>query len=128
MTSPTGKLQKTILIYGLPGMQMLTLASAAQKLGIRCKAVFDNQTTLTVAQLLSDKEYPPCSPLHLSGRYALFDGFGSDLQEATALVNQISPGVVKAVHTKSNSSWRFADMCFNIQQEQNAIRRMQGRK
>lgn len=89
------KSEKTILIYGLSGMQMLALSSMAEKEGILCKVVSDTQTTLTVAQLLSGKEFPP-KPAHpLIGKFALLDGFEDHPQMATALINQVASGVIK---------------------------------
>lgn len=116
------KSEKTILIYGLSGMQMLALSSMAEKEGILCKVVSDTQTTLTVAQLLSGKEFPP-KPAHpLIGKFALLDGFEDHPQMATALINQVASGVIKAIHTKHNSDWRFSDLCCEIQKEYHTMK------
>lgn len=120
--------EKTILIYGLSGMQLMTLAMAAKKVGIRVKAVSDNQTGLTISQLLSGEELPSPDPIHLSGKYALLDGFNGHIDEAATLINQTASGVVKAVRTKNNSNWRFADLCFSIQQEQDVINKLKQKK
>ena len=120
--------EKTILIYGLSGIQLMTLAMAAKKVGIRVKAVSDNQTGLTISQLLSYEELPTPEQIQLSGKYALLDGFNGHIDEATLLINQAASGVVKAVHTKNNSNWRFADLCFSIQQEQDVINKLKRKK
>ncbi len=111
------KLQKTILIYGLTGMQMLMLDSMAEKLGIVCRPVSDTQTSLTVAQLLSDKEQPQMPPMPLLGKFALLHGFQGNEQIGTALINQAASGVIKAIHTPHNSNWRFSDLCTELQKE-----------
>ena len=120
--------EKTILIYGLSGIQLMTLAMAAKKVGIRVKAVSDNQTGLTISQLLSYEELPTPEQIQLSGKYALLDGFNGHIDEAALLINQAASGVVKAVHTKNNSNWRFADLCFSIQQEQDVINKLKRKK
>ncbi len=115
--------EKTILVYGLSGMQMLALTSMAQQAGIVCKAVSDTQTTLTVAQLLSGKEFPPKPDHPLIGKFALLDGFNGQEQLGTAMINQVASGVIKAVHTKHNSDWRFADLCSEIHKEYHAVKK-----
>ena len=109
-------------------MQMLSLAKAAKDAGIRCRAVADTETCLTISQLLSDGEFSPCAPLPLTGKYALLDGFEGNLGEGAALINHACYGVVKAIRTDKNSSWRFADLCYAIQQEQDVINAMQKKK
>lgn len=128
MSEKSRKSERTILIYGLSGKQMLSLAMAAKEAGIRCRAVADTETCLTVSQLLSGEELPPCAPLPLTGKYALLDGFDGNLGEAASLINHASYGVIKAIRTDKNSSWRFADLCYAIQQEQDAIAAMQKEK
>ena len=119
---------KTILIYGLTGMQMLSLAKAAQDTGIRCRAVADTETGLTISQLLSGEKFFPCAPLPLTGKYALLDGFDGNLGEGAALINHACYGVIKAIRTDKNSGWRFADLCYAIQQEQDAINAIQKKR
>ncbi len=125
MSTTTITSEKTILIYGLSGMQMLALSSMAEKEGIVCKAVSDTQTTLTVAQLLSENLLPP-QPTHpLIGKFALLHGFDGHPQIGTALINQAASGVIKAMHTKHNSNWRFCDLCSEIQKEYQTMKRIQ---
>lgn len=109
--------EKTILVYGLSGMQLLALSSMAEKAGITCKAVSDTQTSLTVAQLLSEQEFPPSPAQPLIGKFALLDGFDGQETLGTALINQVASGVIKAVHTKHNSDWRFSELCSAIHEE-----------
>ncbi len=113
---------KTILIYGLSGMQLLALSSMAEKAGIACKAVSDSQTSLTVAQLLSGDDFPANPARPLMGQFALLDGFNGQEQLGTMLINQVSSGVIKAVHTKHNSNWSFYDLCSEIHKEHYAMR------
>ncbi len=120
--------EKIILVYGLSGMQLMTLAMAAKKEGIRCKAVSDSETGLTISQLLSGEEHACPDSVPLSGKYALLSGFDGQLDRAMALINQSASGVIKAVHTKNNTGWRFADLCFSIQQEQDVINRLKQKK
>lgn len=120
--------EKTILIYGLSAMQLMSLAMSAKKVGIRCKAVSDSQTGLTLSQLLSNEEQPCQEPIHLSGKYALLAGFNGQIEQPMALINQAAGGVIKAVHTKNNNNWRFADLCFSIQQEQDVINKLKRKK
>lgn len=121
----TNHAQKTILIYGLSGMQLLTLSSMAEKAGIVCKAVSDNQTTLTVAQLLSGNELP-AKPAHpLIGKFALLSGFDGQEQIGTMLINQVASGVIKAVHTKHNNDWHFSDLCTEIHKEHQTMKKVQ---
>lgn len=106
--------EKTILVYGLSGIQLLGLTTTAEKAGITCRAVSDTQTELTVAQLLSGEEFPPKPAKPLVGKFALLDGFDGQEHVAAALINQFASGVIKAVHTTHNSSWRFRELCSEI--------------
>ncbi len=124
MSTTTITSEKTILIYGLSGMQMLALSSMAEKEGIVCKAVSDTQTTLTVAQLLSETPFPPQPSHALIGKFALLHGFDGHPQSGTALINQVASGVIKAMHTKHNSSWRFCDLCTEIRKEYDTVKNM----
>ncbi len=110
-------MQKTILIYGLSGMQFLQLNAMAEQVGITCRAVSDTQVSYTVAELLSGKELAPKPARRLMGKFALLDGFQGQEQIGTLLINQVSSGVIKAVHTKHNSSWLFSDLCSEIHKE-----------
>ncbi len=125
MSSPA---RRTILIYGLAGMELLKLAKLCKEAGIRCKAVSSAQTTLTVSQLLSENPPQASESFPLNGKYALLDGFGSQIDDAARIINQVSSGVIKAVHTAHNSNWRFADLCFAIRQEQNVIENIKKQK
>ncbi len=109
--------EKTILIYGLSPMQLLQLNSLAEPLGIAVRAVPDSKAACKVDELLSDKEPAPVPAMHLMGRFALLDGFNGQEQLATALINKVSPGVIKAVHTVHNGSWRFCDLCAELSSE-----------
>lgn len=120
--------EKIILVYGLSGMQLMTLAMAAKKEGIGCKAVSDSETGLTISQLLSGEEQPCPDSVPLSGKYALLSGFDGQIDRALTLINQAASGVIKAVHTKNNTDWRFADLCFSIQQEQDVINKLKRKK
>lgn len=120
--------EKTILVYGLSAEELMMLAVSAKRAGIRFKLVSDTQTSLTVSRLLSFEDCPAADPLPLVGKYALLDGFGADLGEASSIINQAAGGVIKAVRTEHNSGWRFADLCFAIQQEQNTLARMKKKK
>lgn len=128
METTTKKSEKTILIYGLSGMQLLALSSMAQKLDITCRAVSDTQTSLTVAQLLSGNEFPPKPVRRLIGQFALLDGFNGQEQLGTMLINQVSSGVIKAVHTKHNSNWLFCDLCSEIHAEYQTMRKARNSK
>ncbi len=109
--------KKTILVYGLTGMQLLNLNALAGKIGITCKPISDHQTMLTVEQLLSGKDYPPMPEHPLIGKFALLSGFDGQEQLGTLLINQVASGVIKAVHTKHNNNWHFADLCSEIHKE-----------
>ena len=109
--------KKTILIYGLAPMELLALSAMAEHAGVRCKPVSDVQTTLTISQLLSDNDYPPAPPFPLQGKFALLDGFTGNEDEGAALINYVAGGVIKAVHTKHNTNWRFSDLCAEIHAE-----------
>ena len=119
---------RTILIYGLSGMELLKLIPLCKQAGIRCKAVSSSETTLTISQLLRGEKSENAEPYALNGQYALLDGFAGHLEDATNIINQVSSGVVKAMHTAHNTNWRFADLCFAIQQEQNVIEELKKKK
>ncbi len=123
MATDTKSAKKIILVYGLTGMQLLTLNALSAKMGIICKAVSDTQTSLTVAQLLSGDNFPP-EPVHpLIGKFALLSGFDGQEQIGTMLVNQVASGVIKAVHTKHNNDWRFYDLCTEIHREHQTMKK-----
>ena len=108
---------KTILIYGLSPMQLLQLAALAEPLGITCRAVPDSRAAYKVDELLAGAEIPGMPAMHLLGRFALLDGFHGQESLATALINRVAPGVIKAVHTAHNGKWRFCDLCAEISTE-----------
>lgn len=122
MATNINQAKKTILVYGFTGMQLLNLNALAGKLGITCKAVSDNQTSHTVAQLLSGKELPPMPEHPLVGKFALLSGFDGQEQIGTLLINQAASGVIKAVHTKHNNDWRFSDLCSEIHKEHQTMK------
>ena len=121
-------MDKTVLIYGLKGPELLKLLPLCKAAGIRCKAVSDSKTRYTVDELLSDRELSSQDPFPLSGKYALLDGFSGNLGEISSIINQVCPGVIKAVHTEHNGSWRFSDLCFAILQEHNTIEMLKKNK
>ncbi len=123
MSTHIKKSEKTILIYGLSGMQLLILDTITKNEGIVCKPVSDTQTSLTVDQLLSGKDFPPMPSRPLMGKFALLDGFDGQEQIGIALINQVTSGVIKAIHTKHNSSWRFSDLCASIQEEYHTMKK-----
>lgn len=108
---------KTILIYGLEPIQKLMLTSQCQKAGVSCRILENEHTTVTIGKLLGQGEMPRGIPFPLPGKFALLDGFAGQEQMGTALINQIAPGVIKAVHTPTNTNWRFCDLCSHIMQE-----------
>ena len=108
---------KIILIYGLAPMQLLQLHSLGQPLGIRVIAVPDSRTAMKVEALLMEEEGKGLPALALSGRFALLHGFGGQESMAAALINQVSPGVIKAVHTAHNGDWRFSDLAGELLEE-----------
>ncbi len=122
MTANNIQTDKMILVYGLTGMQMLTLSSMAEKLGITCRAVSDTQTTLTVSQLLSNETLPQMPARPLVGKFALLHGFDGQEQIAAALINQVASGVIKAIHTKHNHNWPFAELCIEIHSEHQTMK------
>lgn len=117
----TNHFEKTILIYGLSPAQLLQLNALAQPLGIRCKAVPASQAAYKVDDLLSDQELPAMPPVQLLGRFALMAGFNGQEQLATMLINKVSPGVIKAIRTVHNGSWRFCDLCAELSQEHHTM-------
>lgn len=109
--------EKTILIYGLTPAQLLQLNSMVQPLDIRCKAVPASQAAYKVDELLSDQELPGLPPIQLLGRFALMAGFNGQELLPTALINRVSPGVIKAIRTDHNGDWRFCDLCAELGRE-----------
>ena len=109
--------QKTILIYGLNPAQKLTLGLLSQQAGIRLKTLTDREIMHPIGALLSGKDLPDMPAFPLTGKYALLDGFQGQEQIGTDLINQVVPGVIKAVRTRHNESWRFCDLCSEIQLE-----------
>lgn len=109
--------QKIILIYGLTGLELLSLTSMAEKAGITVRPVSDRETGLTVTQLLAGKAAGPAVGVPLLGKYALLHGFDGQEQIGTMLINRAAPGVVKAVHTDTNGSWKFSSLCAAIGDE-----------
>ncbi len=118
---PTHKFTKTILIYGISPMQLLELNSLAQPLGIRCKAVAPSQAAYQVDELLSEEELPGLAPMQLLGRFAVMAGFDGQEQLAMMLINKVSPGVIKAIRTAHNGSWRFCDLCMELTREHHTM-------
>ncbi len=114
--------ERIILIYGLTGMQMLGLSSMAEKIGVKCQAVSDTQTSLTVAQLLDGQQLPPQPPRPLVGKFALLHGFDGQEQIAAMLINQVASGVIKAIHTKHNTDWAFSELCTEIHREHQTMK------
>ena len=110
------KTQKTILIYGLSPAYLLQLNLLAEPAGFTVRAVSDSQTACHVGQLLAGTAVP-ASPMHLLGKFAVLDGFGGQEQLAVMMINQVVPGVVKAVHTAHNTKWRFCDLCAELSLE-----------
>ena len=113
--------QKTILIYGITGMELLSLTSMAEKAGIRVLRVTDRDTALTVGQLLSGRTGQGSEALPLMGRFALLSGFQGQEQMATLLINRCAPGVIKAVHTPTNTGWSFSGLCAAIGAEHRSL-------
>ena len=113
--------KKTLLVYGLTEEELAALTAAGISEGVRCRAVEDTQTVRTVEELLSGKAFPPAEPVHLPGKYALMDGFKGCVGRGVALISGNTKGVIKAMHTKHNSAWRFADLCAAIQEENDAM-------
>ena len=105
---------KTILIYGLNPTQRLTLSMLCNQAGINCRIITDKETVMPISALLSGKELPKAEAYPVPGKFALLDGFDGQEQMAAGLINQVATGVIKAVHTKHNTDWRFCDLCSAI--------------
>lgn len=110
-----------ILIYGLSGMQLLSLTALAKKAGVTCRGIDDGHTTYTIARLLSDQDLTPAPSAPLGGKFALLHGFDGREQLAAALINQVSGGVIKAIHTPHNDGWSFASLCAELRREHQAM-------
>lgn len=109
--------KRVILIYGLSGMQLLNLTALAKKAGVTCKGIDDSHTSYTIARLLSGQDLAPVPSAPLAGKFALLHGFDGQEQLAAALINQVSGGVIKAIHTPHNDGWSFASLCAELRQE-----------
>ena len=114
--------EKTILLYGLEPMQTLKLCALAQAQGIRCRPVPDSRVFSRIDELLTDRDTEGPA-MHLTGRFALLAGFDGQQMQATALINSVAPGVIKAVRTEHNGQWRFADLCGEIAEEHRLMTR-----
>ena len=111
------QIPKTVLVYGLAPMQLLQLHAVFQPLGIRCIAVSDSMTACRVDELLEGTQTAGAPGIPLLGSFALLAGFGGKESEAIAAMNLVAPGIIKAVRTETNGSWRFLDLCTEIAQE-----------
>ncbi len=114
---------KTILVYGITESELEKLEALAAKASIRCIAVTNQETTYTIAQLLSGCPLAPKMPHPIPGRFALMDGFAGQEQLGAALINQAAPGVIKAARTLHNGSWPFADLCEAILAEHRSMQK-----
>ena len=114
-------MNKTIIVSGLTEEQQTKLNALAKAENIQCRAVKDTQTTLTVAQLLDDRNLPENDTFKIDGKFAMLSGFENNEREGTALINQVDPTVIKAVRTPYNSGWKFKDLCSEILKENTAI-------
>lgn len=109
--------EKTVLVYGLSPVQLLQLHAVFQTLGIRCVAVTDSMTACRVDELLEGTHTAGVPGIPLLGRFALLAGFAGRESEAITALNRVAPGIIKAVRTETNGSWRFLDLCAEIAEE-----------